>query len=78
MCSRATTSIPLAVLGNLLMLLYEEGMPQAHASVAWLFWRYLGDNPQSRSVEWPKIRAVWEWRLRRLLTQAIPQNTETR
>lgn len=48
--------------GNLLMLLYEEGMPQAHASVAWLFWRYLGDNPQSRSVEWPKIRAVWEWR----------------
>jgi len=47
---------------NLMRSLYQIGTPQARSGVSWFFWRIL-ENPNDREMYWPKVRAVWKWRV---------------
>jgi hypothetical protein len=49
---------------SLIELFFHEAPAEARGSMAWLAWRFCEENPSDLARQWPKIRALWEWRTR--------------
>lgn len=49
---------------SLIGLFLRQAPAEARGSLAWLAWRAYEDNVSDRTRNWPKIRALWAWRVR--------------
>jgi hypothetical protein len=50
---------------SLLVLLYEQPLPEAHSDLAGLLWRFASAHETDLLKYWPKIRSLWEWRVQK-------------
>jgi hypothetical protein len=49
---------------NLIGLFYKDAPAEAWGNLAWLSWRVCEDDGPYVERNWPKVRALWEWRVR--------------
>jgi hypothetical protein len=49
---------------SLIATFFKRAPPEARGSAAWILWRILQDNPSELETYWPKVRSLWEWRVR--------------
>jgi hypothetical protein len=48
---------------SLLVQFFKKAPPKERGGAAWLVWRMCEDNPQHLKDMWPRVRALWEWRV---------------
>lgn len=51
---------------SLLVMFYEQALPEAHSGLSWWLWRECVQfDPDKLIKYWPRIRALWEWRIQK-------------
>ncbi len=48
---------------NLIAIYFREVAAEARGRAAWVLWRFCEENLADVDRFWPKIRALWEWRM---------------
>lgn len=48
---------------SLIRMFFDEAPAEARGSLAWVAWRTCEGSPSGLAHDWPKIRALWEWRV---------------
>jgi len=48
---------------SLIASYFQQTRPEARGSAAWACWRACAEHPSEFGEYWPKVRALWEWRV---------------
>ncbi len=57
---------------SLIALFLRQAPAEARGSLAWLAWHACEDTVSDRARNWPKIRALWAWRVRESIVAEHP------
>jgi hypothetical protein len=60
---------------SLIVAFYEQAPSETWADLAWCLWRVCAENdPNELEKFWPRVRALWEWRIQKAAIANHPNN----
>ena len=48
---------------SLISKFFEKALPEDRGHTVWMLWSDLKEHPEKLDTFWPRVRALWEWRL---------------